>query len=115
MHIQLYFRFNIPIFTNPQIAQQPTQIQEDVPMQQQPTVPGQYNHGEITLGEWMLTLLIAAIPIVGFVMLFVWGFGSGTNPSKANWAKAALLWMAILFAVYFLIFMVFGLALLSGR
>ncbi len=84
-------------------------------MQQQSTVPGQFQQGEITIGEWMLTILIVAIPIVGFVMLFVWGFGSGTHPSKANWAKATLIWFAIVIGLYIVFFMIFGLALLSSR
>jgi len=88
---------------------------EDILMQQQPTVPGQYQQKEITIGEWMITLLIAAIPLVGFIMLFVWGFGQGTHPSKANWAKATLIWLAILIAFYIILFMIFGLAMLSSR
>jgi hypothetical protein len=84
-------------------------------MQQESTVPGQYQRGEITIGEWMLTILITAIPIVGLVMLFVWGFGTGTHPSKANWAKATLIWFAIIIGFYIVFFMIFGLALLSSR
>jgi hypothetical protein len=45
----------------------------------------------ISVGEWVITIIIIAIPIVGFIMLFVWGFGSNTQPSKANWAKASLI------------------------
>jgi hypothetical protein len=65
----------------------------------------------IKTGDWVLTLLICAIPIVGFIMLFVWAFGGGTNPSKANWAKAILIWIAIglFFGIFFLI--LFGAAL----
>ena len=84
-------------------------------MQQQPQVPGQFHQNEITIGDWMLTLFIAAIPIVGFIMLFVWGFGSTTHPSKANWAKACLIWLAIIIALYIVFFMIFGLAILSSR
>jgi hypothetical protein len=84
-------------------------------MQQQPQVPGQFLQNEITIGDWMLTLFIAAIPIVGFIMLFVWGFGSTTHPSKANWAKASLIWLAIIIALYIVFFMIFGLAILSSR
>jgi len=83
--------------------------------QQQPTVPGQYRQSEISIGDWMVTLLIAFIPLVGFIMLFVWGFGSGTHPSKANWAKATLIWFAIIIGIYILFFLIFGLALLSSR
>ena len=49
------------------------------------------SHGVVSTGDWVLTLFLTAIPIVGIIMLFVWGFGSGTNPSKANFAKAALI------------------------
>ena len=49
----------------------------------------------LTLKDWMITILITAIPLVGFIMLFVWAFGSNENPSKSNWAKATLIWTAI--------------------
>jgi hypothetical protein len=53
--------------------------------------------------DWMITILISVIPLVGFIMLFVWAFGSGENPNKANWAKATLIWFAIASAVFFLL------------
>jgi len=49
----------------------------------------------IPIGDWVITLLISFIPFIGFIMLFVWGFSAGTNPNKANWAKATLIWTAI--------------------
>ena len=67
----------------------------------------------VKTGEWFVTFLITAIPLVGLIMLFVWAFGSNTNPSKANWAKAALIWMAIAIAIYVIIFVTFGAAMLS--
>ena len=56
----------------------------------------------ISVGEWVITIIIIAIPIVGFIMLFVWGFGSNTQPSKANWAKAALIMVGISIVLSFL-------------
>jgi Zn-dependent protease with chaperone function len=53
--------------------------------------------------DWVITLLISFIPVAGFVMLFVWAFGSGENPNKSNWAKAALIWAAI-WCVFFVLF-----------
>lgn len=67
----------------------------------------------VKTGEWFVTLLITAIPLVGLIMLLVWAFGSNTNPSKANWAKAALIWMVIAIAIYVIIFVTFGAAMLS--
>lgn len=72
------------------------------------------NAQPMSVKDWIITLLIAAIPLVGFIMLFVWGFGSGTNQNKANWAKATLIWMAILIGLYIIVAMIFGAALLSG-
>jgi len=60
----------------------------------------------ITLGEWMVTLLLMIIPIVNIVLLFVWAFSSTTHPSKANWAKATLLWFAIIIVIYVILFIV---------
>ena len=58
----------------------------------------------ISVGEWVITIIIIAIPIVGFIMLFIWGFGSNTQPSKANWAKAALIMIGISIVLSFLFF-----------
>jgi Na+/phosphate symporter len=49
----------------------------------------------LTVKDWIITILITAIPLVGFIMLFVWAFGSNENPNKSNWAKASLIWVAI--------------------
>jgi hypothetical protein len=58
----------------------------------------------IGLGDWLLTLIIMLIPLVNLIMLFVWGFGGGTNPSKANWAKASLILMLISLVLGILMF-----------
>ncbi|RPH36263.1 hypothetical protein EHM92_04805 [bacterium] len=62
----------------------------------------------------MITILLSAIPIVNIVMLFVWAFGSSTNPSKANWAKATLIWMVIGIALAIIFVVVIGTAIFSG-
>lgn len=59
---------------------------------------------DVSAGDWFITMLISAIPVVGFVMLFVWAFGNGTNTNKANWAKASLIWLAVIFSTYLLLF-----------
>ncbi|HLI17242.1 MAG TPA: hypothetical protein VKV22_03100 [Rhodanobacteraceae bacterium] len=61
----------------------------------------------VSLGDWILTLIVLAIPIVGLVMLFVWGFSSGTHPSKQNFCRASLILYAIMFALVF-VFAVMG-------
>lgn len=53
------------------------------------------NYKPMTIGEWIITLIITYIPLVGFIMLFVWAFGGGTHPSKKTWAQAVLILMVI--------------------
>ena len=57
----------------------------------------------LTTGEWFLTLFILALPFIGIVMYFVWGFGAG-NVNRRNFCRAVLLWFAV----------AFGLAILAG-
>lgn len=61
----------------------------------QPASPVVQNAPVIKLGDWVVTLIIMIIPLVNLIMLFVWAFGDGTNPNKANWAKASLIIMLI--------------------
>ena len=49
----------------------------------------------MTIGEWLITFIITYIPIVGFIMLFVWAFGGDVHPSKKTWAQATLIIFAI--------------------
>lgn len=72
------------------------------------------NNKAIPTSEWFVTIFITAIPIVGFVMLFVWAFGSNAHPSKANWAKATLLWLAAGIVIYGFIALIFGAAILAN-
>ncbi len=53
------------------------------------------NNQVMSVKDWMITIFITFIPLVGLIMLFVWAFGSDTNVVKANWAKAKLIWVAI--------------------
>lgn len=57
----------------------------------------------VTVGEWLITLLIASIPLVNIVMLLIWAFSGNTKLSKANWAKATLIWLLIVLAFYFFV------------
>lgn len=64
----------------------------------------------LTVGDWLLTLIVTAIPLVGFIMLFVWAFTSGTPQSKSNWAKAMLLIIAISIVLSIIFVALFGAA-----
>jgi hypothetical protein len=78
----------------------------------QQNLPGTIRH-EVSIGEWVVTILIASLPLIGLIMLFVWAFGDGTNPSKKNWAIATLIWFAIAIVLAILFFVIFGAILAS--
>jgi len=68
---------------------------------------------EVSVGEWIVTMIILAIPIVNLVMLFVWGFGGNAKPSKKNYAVATLIVMAAMIVVAIFFVLILGSALFS--
>lgn len=68
----------------------------------------------VSLGDWMITLLILCIPLVGIIMLFVWGFADGTHPSKRNFCRAYLIWVLIGIVIFVLFLIMGGMAALMG-
>jgi len=65
--------------------------QQYPPQQQYP--PVQWPH--MRLGEWIITMLLMAIPVVNIVLMFMWAFGSNVNPSKKTYFQAMLIWIAV--------------------
>mgnify|MGYP007127732121 CR=1 FL=1 len=61
-----------------------------------------------SVGSWMLTLFLMAIPVVNLVWLLMLAFGSGHSASKRNWAKASLIWMVISVVLSIAFFFVLG-------
>ena len=72
------------------------------------------NDRNVSLGNWMVTMLIMIIPIVNIVMLFVWAFGGSTETSKSNWAKAQLIWTLIGIVLSTIIIVLFGAAFVAA-
>lgn len=68
----------------------------------------------VKTGDWVLTILISSIPLVGLIMLIVWAVDKEGNQNKSNWAKATLIWYGIGLAfVIFILFLV-GIGAVSG-
>nr|NQU92859.1 hypothetical protein [Bacteroidota bacterium] len=74
----------------------------------------EYLKQPMSVGEWFVTILITAIPLVGIIMLFVWAFSGNTNVNKANWAKASLIWAIIGIVIAGFILSIMGAALWSA-
>lgn len=68
----------------------------------------QYIQTPVSIGEWMITLLIMTLPLINVIMLFIWAFSGNSNISKANWAKATIIWGVIIIAVYLFFILLLG-------
>lgn len=66
------------------------------------------NQQPMSVKDWLITLLLMSIPLVGFILLFVYAFGSGENVNKQNWAKAQLIFIAIAIGLMIIFFSIFG-------
>jgi hypothetical protein len=62
------------------------------------------NQDTLTVGDWMIILLLISIPIINIIMLFVWALSSDTNETKSNFAKAVLMWFVVIIIIWILLF-----------
>ena len=53
------------------------------------------DNAPISLGEWILILLLMSIPCVNIILCIVWGFGKQGNITKRNFCRAQLIFVAI--------------------
>ena len=72
------------------------------------------NQSIVTIGDWIITMILMCIPFVNFIMLLVWAFSAATPVSKANWSKATLIFMLIGFVLVILFWGAIGGLLLSN-
>ena len=54
----------------------------------------------MTVGEWMLTLLVLAIPLVNLVMYLVWAFSGTGNVNRRNFCRASIYWVLIIVGLW---------------
>lgn len=58
----------------------------------------------MSVGNWMLTIFILAIPIVNIIMYFYWALSNSGNVNRKNFCIASLLWaLIVIVAVLFFI------------
>lgn len=67
---------------------------------------------EMTLGQWIGTILLSCIPCVNIILLIIWAAGSG-NATRKKWAQAMLIVTAIMMVVGFMVGIIFGAALVA--
>lgn len=56
------------------------------------------NFMPLTTWGFMWSLIVTAIPLVGFIVILVWAFSDGINRNRRNYARACL-WFLIIAVV----------------
>ena len=71
----------------------------------------QYNDEQsrpLSMGEWVVILLVPMIPCVGVILYLVWAFSSKTNVNRRNFCRANLVIFAVVAAIYCIAFFLMG-------
>ena len=71
------------------------------------------NKDVMGMGEWLITLIVLAIPCVNIIMYFVWAFGNG-NENRKNFCRAGLIMMAVDIVLTILLYSVIGISIVSS-
>lgn len=50
----------------------------------------------VSVGNWIITFILLAIPLVNLVMLIIWAAGGTTHPSKRTFAQAYFVLLLII-------------------
>lgn len=67
---------------------------------------------DMSVGSWIGTLILSAIPIVGFICLIVWAVSSSPEKrSRKNWAIAQFILQLIVIAIVVLAYVAGGASL----
>ena len=69
----------------------------------------------LTVGDWVITLLISVIPILNLIFFIIWAFFTPTvNPNKKNFAKVAFAFLLISYVCSFLFASMLGAVLAAA-
>lgn len=100
--------------SNPQGEQQYSSYYEP-PIQPQAQGPvGQELEEPVSVGEWMISMLLLMIPCVNIVLMFVWAFSDSEKKSKSNYFKASLIWTGIGIGIWIVMILLMSAGIFVG-
>jgi uncharacterized BrkB/YihY/UPF0761 family membrane protein len=67
-----------------------------------------YDTSPMSVGDWVITMILLAIPIVGLVMLIYWIVSSTGNVNRRNYCLATVIIAAIILVIGIIIAIFFG-------
>lgn len=67
---------------------------------------------DMSVGDWVLTLILTAIPLVGFICLIVWAVSSSPEKrSRKNWAIAQFILTLVILVLTVVLIAMYGAAI----
>lgn len=58
----------------------------------------------LSVGDWVLTIIVLSIPFIGFIFLLYWALSSSSNVNRKNYCIAVLVLAAIFIALFISLF-----------
>lgn len=62
----------------------------------------------MTLKDWIITLILVAIPCVGFIMLIIWAVSKSGNINRKRFAQAQIIIGIAVVVIYLVLMLIFG-------
>lgn len=53
----------------------------------------------MSVGDWMITIFVLAIPVVNIIMYLYWAFSDSGNVNRKHFCQASLIWFLIMVAI----------------
>lgn len=80
------------------------------------TAPNNNSNNEpVSIGNWIITFILLAIPLVNIILLIVWAVSSTVPQSKKNFAVAYLIFFIALAVLGVVVFLLGGLGLFLSQ
>jgi hypothetical protein len=77
-------------------------------------MPEEFKKPPIGLGDWIISVLVTKIPLIGFIMLIVWALDKNIDPNKSNWAKAELIVSLIGIFIVIIVISIIGISFFTN-
>ncbi|MDR1638640.1 MAG: hypothetical protein LBT59_02990 [Clostridiales bacterium] len=77
--------------------------QDDFNWAAPPPPPPESEPGALSQKEWIIIVLLQTIPCVNVIMMLVWAFSSGGNPTRKRVAEAWLIVSVCVMAISFIL------------
>lgn len=77
-------------------------------------LPPEFQKPPQSLGDWIVSVIITKIPLIGFIFLIIWAVDKETDPNKANWAKAELIVRLIGLFIVIIVISIIGISFFTN-